>query len=172
LYIPLNEIKETSRFFNFDYIDLRNYYNLILFHNTLVDISVYNNTLYNDLIKNLNNTLSVFGFKVTNQYNINLYSCFFINNKDSTLLHKLLNIYNKVKTHKQLKKFNKFRKLFSIKMKKLYKFNRIHHHVKYKKELDSYYSSLVNSRKLSDSSYFYLKKGLPLKNIVKYKIFV
>jgi hypothetical protein len=170
LFLPLNEVKETSRFFNFEWIDLRNYYNLIMLHNTLVDISLYNNVLYNDLIHNLDKNLSTYGYKITQQYNAALYSCWFLNNKDTTMLHKLLNIYNKIKTHKQLKKFNKFRKIFALKVKDLYKSNKIKRRIKYKKELDLYYNNLVNSSNISDSSYFYLKKGLPLKNTTKMKI--
>ena len=78
------------------------------------------------------------------------------------MLHKLLNIYNKIKTHKQLKKFNKFRKIFALKVKELYKSNKIKRRIKYKKELELYYNSLVNTSNISDTSYFYLKKGLPL----------
>ena len=41
LYFPIFEIKESFRFFNFELIDFRNYYNLVLLHNTFVDLSVY-----------------------------------------------------------------------------------------------------------------------------------
>ena len=172
LYIPIYEIKETTRFFNFEWIDLRNYYNLIMLHNTLIDITQYNNLLYNDLVNNLNKNLSVFGFKVTQQYNIGLYSCWFFNNKDTNILNKLLNIYNKIKTHKQLKKYNKFRKIFALKVKELYKHPKIRYRTKLKKEFELSYNTLVNSNNISDSSYFFLKKGLPLKNSTKMKIAV
>jgi hypothetical protein len=172
LYIPVYEVKETTRFFNFEWIDLRNYYNLIMLHNTLIDITSYNNLLYNDLVNNLNKNLSVFGFKITQQYNIGLYSCWFFNNKDTNILNKLLNIYNKIKTHKQLKKYNKFRKILALKVKELYKHPKIRYRTKLKKEFELSYNTLVNASNISDSSYFFLKKGLPLNNSTKMKIAV
>jgi hypothetical protein len=93
-----------------------------------------------------------------------------LHNKDTALLDKLLNIYNTIKTNKQLKKYNKFRKIFSLKVKELYKHTRIKHRNKFKKELEIYYNSLVNTSSISDSSYFFLKKGLPLQNTTKVKI--
>jgi hypothetical protein len=92
--IPLFEIKESTRFFNFEYIDLRNYFNLIFLRNTLVDLSTFNNVIYNDLLHNLNKTLSAYGFKVGSQYDINLYSLLDVRNKDTKLLNNLLDTYN------------------------------------------------------------------------------
>ena len=46
-----------------------------MLHNTLVDISLYNNVLYNDLMQNLDKKLSTYGFKITQQFNAALYSC-------------------------------------------------------------------------------------------------
>jgi hypothetical protein len=126
--------------------------------------------LYNDLLQNLNKNLSTYGFKITQQYNASLYSLWFLNNKDTNLLHKLLNIYNKIKTHRQLKRFNKFRKIFALKVKELYKSNKIKRRLKFKKEIDLYHNALVNTSNINESSYFFLKKGLPLKNSTKMKI--
>lgn len=106
LDLPLFEIKESTRFFNFEYIDLRNYFNLIFLHNTLIDLSVFNNIIYNDLLNNLNKTLSVYGFKINSQYDINLYSLLDVRNKDTKLLNDLLNVYNNHQSYSLLKWYN------------------------------------------------------------------
>lgn len=93
--MPLFEIKESTRFFNFEYIDLRNYFNLIFLRNTLVDLSIFNNIIYNDVLNNLTKTISAYGFKVGSQYDINLYSLLNVRNKDTKFLNYFLNPYNK-----------------------------------------------------------------------------
>jgi hypothetical protein len=60
-----------------------------------VDLSIFNNIIYNDLLNNLNKTLSVYGFKIGNQYDVNLYAMLNVYNKDTILLDNLLNVFNK-----------------------------------------------------------------------------
>lgn len=113
--LPLFEIKESTRFFNFEYIDLRNYFNLIFLHNTLIDLSVFNNVIYNDLLNNLNKTLSVYGFKINSQYDINLYALLDVRNKDTKLINDLLGTYNNNQSYSLLKWYMSLKKVFQIK---------------------------------------------------------
>ncbi len=124
LYIPLFQVKESTRFFNFEWIDLRNYFNLIFLHNTLVDLSIFNNIIYNDLLNNLNKTLSVYGFKIGNQYDVNLYAMLNVYNKDTILLDNLLNVFNKSNSVSLWKWHNRLKKLFTNKAQMLFKFNK------------------------------------------------
>lgn len=116
LDLPLFEIKESTRFFNFEYIDLRNYFNLIFLHNTLIDLSIFNNVIYNDLLNNLNKTLSIYGFKINSQYDINLYSLLDVRNNDTKLLNDLLNVYNNRQSYNLLKWYKSLKKKLSNKV--------------------------------------------------------
>ncbi len=63
LYLPLFNIKENLHFLNFEWIDLRNYFNLIKLHNILIDLNIHNNFFYNKVIKQLNLKLNKYNFK-------------------------------------------------------------------------------------------------------------
>ncbi len=52
LYLPLFNIKENIHFINFEWIDMRNYFNIYKIHNNLIDFNVNNNFIYNEIIKN------------------------------------------------------------------------------------------------------------------------
>lgn len=83
---------------------MSNYYDLVLFRNTLVDASVFNNSIYNDLLNNLSQTLNLYGFKVTPKYNIALYSALTnIYNKDTDLLNSMFKNFNENKSYKKYK---------------------------------------------------------------------
>jgi hypothetical protein len=60
----------------------------------------------------------------------------------------------------------------ALKVKELYKHPKIRYRTKLKKEFELSYNTLVNASNISDSSYFFLKKGLPLNNSTKMKIAV
>jgi hypothetical protein len=95
-----------------------------MLHNTLVDLSINNNIIYNNLLKDLHLDLSLYGFKITPLYNIDLYKIIsFYTNNDSKLLHSLLNIYNKLRGFKHRKKNFFVKKFFMNKIKNKYKYN-------------------------------------------------
>jgi hypothetical protein len=71
---------------------LRNYFNLVKVHNTLLDINIYNNFIYNGVIKQLNFKLNNYNLKFTSNFNINLYSMKEFNNivnNDTILLNSV-----------------------------------------------------------------------------------
>lgn len=70
---------------------MRNYFNLVFLHNTLVDLAVFNNAIYNDLLNNLNKTLVLTGFKINTVYDADLHVLLKKHNKDTTLLDALFN---------------------------------------------------------------------------------
>ena len=135
-YFPLFNVKETVRFFNFEFIDLRNYFNLIFLHNSLVPLIELskNNIIYNDLWNNLNKSLSVYGFKANIQYDMQLYSLYNVQNKDTRLLNEVFNYYNKgqsktlLKWYKQMKDrlFEKTSDFFKYHKKKTKKTKKSH----------------------------------------------
>ena len=123
--LPLFEVKESTRFFNFEYIDLRNYFNIIFLHNTLIDLSVFNNVIYNDLLNNLNKTLSVYGFKINSQYDLNLYALLDVRNKDTKLINDLLGTYNNNQSYSLLKWYMSLKKSLSNKVaQNIFKFSK------------------------------------------------
>jgi len=72
---------------------------LVLLRNTLIDASIFNNSIYNDLLNNLSQTLYLYGFKITPQYNIALYSALKnIYNKDTDLLNNMFKNFNENKS--------------------------------------------------------------------------
>lgn len=104
LYLPIFNIKHNLRFFDFIWIDFRNYINLINLHNTLVDVSFFNNTIYNEMLANLNLHLKNYSLKFTEQcglYTYYLASLWKLRNNDTHLLESVLNGYNKIKNYKQ-----------------------------------------------------------------------
>jgi len=73
-------------------------------HNTLVDISLYNNTIYNELLKYLHLNLDIYGVKLSDlaySSNINLHQVYNIKNNDTLLLNHVLKLYNKVSFYKK-----------------------------------------------------------------------
>jgi len=73
-------------------------------HNSLVDISLYNNTIYNELLKYLHLNLDIYGIKLSDlaySSNTNLHQIYDIKNNDTFLLNKILKLYNKVSFYKQ-----------------------------------------------------------------------
>jgi hypothetical protein len=73
-------------------------------HNTLVDISLYNNTIYNELLKYLHLNLDIYGVKLSDlaySSNINLHEIYNIKNNDTLLLNHVLKLYNKTSFHKK-----------------------------------------------------------------------
>jgi hypothetical protein len=83
---------------------MRNYYDLVLLRNTLVDASVFNNSMYNDLLNNLSQTLHSYGYKITPKYNIAMYSTLKdIYNKDTVLLNNIFNKFNENKSYSKYK---------------------------------------------------------------------
>jgi hypothetical protein len=198
LYFPFNEVKESFRFFNFEWIDLRNYYNLLIWHNTLVDLSINNNIIYNDLLNNLYNNLSLYGFKVSKFYNIKFKSIYWTKSlfhnieqpkwksqisKDTDLLNNLLKDQNKAFSLKKLHKYRWFRKHLTVKLKvkfKVTKWNRAYrylkevHHITHrtKKNFDNRLAAM--SEKLSYNINFnnLLKNSVPLKPGKKHDLFL
>jgi hypothetical protein len=61
-----------------------------------------NNLIYNDLLNNLNKALSLYGFKITNEYDISMYAAAnTVNHKDTHLLNNLIGAYNEVQVFDQ-----------------------------------------------------------------------
>jgi len=57
-----------------------------MLHDTLVDLTDYNNTIYNTMLKNLHLQLDNYGIKVSNKiskYNPSLYKLFDCSNDDT-----------------------------------------------------------------------------------------
>jgi hypothetical protein len=70
----------------------------------LVDVSLYNNIIYNDLLKYLHLNLDIYGAKLSDialSMNINLYAIDDIKNNDTNILNDLLKAYNKVSFFKK-----------------------------------------------------------------------
>jgi hypothetical protein len=72
---------------------VRNYFNIIQLHNILIDLNVFNNEIFNTVIKNLNLKLNKYNFKFSSNININLYTDQKIDlnsfNKDTILLKNI-----------------------------------------------------------------------------------
>jgi len=69
----------------------------------LIDTTVFNNSIHNDLLNNLSQTLSLYGFKITPQYNIAFYSSLKnIYNKDTDLLNSMFKALNENPTYDQV----------------------------------------------------------------------
>jgi hypothetical protein len=82
------------------------------------------NIIYNDLLNNLNKTLSVYGFKADFQYDIQLYTLYNTHNKDTKLLNDIFGFYNKAKSYKLLKWYIKIKKKIMIKANHLFQYNK------------------------------------------------
>src|SRR3982751_418352 len=98
-----------------------------MLHDTLVDLTEYNNIIYNTMLKNLHLQLDNYGIKVSNKiskYNPSLYKLFDYSNDDTTLLHKLLNNYNKVKSLHKYKYFERLKKLIMNRLRTQYETGR------------------------------------------------
>lgn len=74
LYIPLFNVKENFHFINFEWIDLRNYFNIVKLHNVLIDLNIHNNFFYNEIIKQLNQKIVTYNFKISQNFNVNLFT--------------------------------------------------------------------------------------------------
>jgi len=175
LYLPISEVKESFRFFNFEWIDMRNYYDLVLLRNTLVDTSVFNNSIYNDLLNNLSQTLHYYGFKITPKYNVAMYSTLKdIYNKDTDLLNNMFKNFNENKSYSKYKWYIRMRKIFNNKLKSVY------HYYKPKKgltrrekRLNEYLYNRINlntqNKNIQDTRHF-IEHKFPMTQEVKKKI--
>jgi hypothetical protein len=172
LYLPLFEVKESFRFFNFEWIDMSNYYDLVLFRNTLIDASVFNNSIYNDLLNNLSQTLSLYGFKITPKYNIAMYSVLKdIYNKDTDLLNNMFKAFNENKSYNKYKWYIRMRKIFNNKLKSVY------HYYKPKKglsrrekRLGEYLYNRININTKAQDTRHLIEKKFPMTQEIKNKL--
>jgi hypothetical protein len=69
----------------------------------------------------LSQTLDLYGFKITPQYNIALYSVLKnIYNKDTDLLNNMFKVFNENKSGEQYKWYIRMRKIFNTKLKSVF----------------------------------------------------
>jgi hypothetical protein len=125
LYIPLFNIKENFRFLNFEWIDFRNYFNIVKLHNVLIDLNIHNNIFYNEIIKQLNFKLNNYNVKFTPNFNVSLFTHVDINksniNKDTILLNNIFEKWNKYHGAKFLRRWKKYKRLLNWHLRHLYK---------------------------------------------------
>jgi hypothetical protein len=192
LYFPFSEVKESFRFLSFEWIDLRNYYNLLIWHNTLVDLSINNNIIYNDLLKNLYDNLSLYGFKISKLHNTEFKSVYWIKSqwyqvknpswksqilKDTDLLNNLMKKQNKALSLDKYIKYRILKKCILMKLKikfKVTRWNRTYgyykktHHIN--KGLKNIFDNRIavwNESMYNMNSYKLFKNALPLKEVIK-----
>jgi hypothetical protein len=125
LYLPLFNVKENLHFINFELIDLRNYFNLVKVHDTLIDLNVYNNLFYNNAIKQLNLKLNKYNFKFSHNFNINLnldenYNKININ-KDTILLNDIFEKWNKYHGSKYIRRWRKYKRMLNWSLRNMFK---------------------------------------------------
>src|SRR5271167_4508924 len=100
---------------------MSNYYDLVLLRNTLVDVSVFNDSIYNDLLNNLSQAIHYYGFKITPRHNIAMYSTLKdIYNKDTDLLNNMFKYLNTNKSYNKYQWYIRMRRIFNSKLKSLY----------------------------------------------------
>jgi hypothetical protein len=125
LYIPLFNIKENFRFLDFEWIDLRNYFNIIKLHNVLIDLNIHNNMFYNSIIRQLNFKLNNYNVKFSSNFNVNLYAHMDYNkssiNKDTILLNNIFEKWNKYHGANFLRRWKKYKRLLNWHLRHLYK---------------------------------------------------
>ena len=121
LYFPLLNIKENFHFLNFEWIDLRNYFNIIKLHNIFIDLNVHNNFIYNEVLKQLNINLNKYNFKFSPNININLYVNNITLNKDTSLLNDVFQKWNKYHGSKYIRRWKKYKRMLNWSLRGLYK---------------------------------------------------
>jgi hypothetical protein len=125
LYLPLFNVKENLHFINFEWIDLRNYFNVIKLHNTLIDLNIYNNFFYNNAIKQLNLKLNKYNFKFSHNFNINLnleenYEKININ-KETILLNNIFEKWNKYHGANFIRRWRKYKRMLNWSLRNMFK---------------------------------------------------
>lgn len=125
LYFPIFNIKENFHFINFEWIDLRNYFNLINLHNTFIDLNIYNNIFYNEIIKKLNYKLNNYNFKFSSNFNINLYLEEKLKktkvSKETIILNNIFEKWNKYHGAKFIRRWKKYKRMLNWSLRNLYK---------------------------------------------------
>jgi hypothetical protein len=125
LYIPLFNVKENFHFLNFEWIDLRNYFNIINLHNVLIDLNIHNNFFYNEIIKQLNLKLNNYNFKVSQNFNINLFIDENINYKikddDTILLNNIFEKWNKYHGATFIRRWRKYKRMLNWSLRHTFK---------------------------------------------------
>jgi hypothetical protein len=104
---------------------VRNYFNIIQLHNILIDLNVFNNEIFNTVIKNLNLKLNKYNFKFSSNININLYTDQKIDlnsfNKDTILLKNIFEKWNKYRGSQYIRKWKKYKRMLNWLIRDLYK---------------------------------------------------
>jgi hypothetical protein len=125
LYLPLFNIKENLHFINFEWIDLRNYFNIIKLNNVLIDLNIHNNLFYNQIIKQLNFKLNNYNFKFSSNFNMNLYIENDINkinlNEETILLNNIFEKWNKYHGSKFIRRWKKYKRMLNWSLRHLFK---------------------------------------------------
>ena len=125
LYIPLFNIKENLHFINFDWIDLRNYFNIIKLHNTLIDLNIHNNFFYSEIIKQLNLKLNKYNFKFSSNFNINLFIENNFNktkmNKETIILNNIFEKWNKYHGAHFIRRWKKYKRMLNWSLRHMFK---------------------------------------------------
>jgi len=125
LYIPLFNIKENFHFLNFEWIDLRNYFNIVKLHNVLIDLNIHNNFIYNEIIKQLNLKVNNYNFKFTSNFNVNLFTDYNTTkkslNKDTILLKNIFEKWNKYHGANFIRRWRKYKRLLNWSLRHSFK---------------------------------------------------
>jgi hypothetical protein len=96
---------------------MRNYFNIIKLHNVLIDLNIHNNFLYNEIIKQLNFKMNAYNFKISPNFNVNLFTNKEIfrknNNNDTILLNNIFEKWNKYHGATFIRRWRKYKRMLN-----------------------------------------------------------